>query len=104
MNKYKQEPKNLDKDEIVIFENQNIKLNVNMKDETVWLTHQQMAKLFDRDIATISKHIINAFKEEVEEKASNFLYLITKNHVFIAQSNPKEKIILADLVIKFLNQ
>ena len=31
------------KNEIVIFENQGVKLEVNMKDETVWLTQSQMA-------------------------------------------------------------
>ena len=57
------------KNEIILFENQNVKLEVNMKDETVWLTQAQMAELFGRDIKTISKHIINAFKEELDEKA-----------------------------------
>ena len=33
------------KNEIVIFENQNVKLEVNMKDETVWLNQMQMAEL-----------------------------------------------------------
>ncbi len=40
--------KNL-KNEIILFENQNVKLEVNMKDETVWLNSEQMAQLFDRD-------------------------------------------------------
>ena len=35
--------------EIVIFENQNIKLEVNMKDETVWLNLEQMTDLFKSD-------------------------------------------------------
>ena len=35
--------------EIILFENQNVKLEVNMKDETVWLTQEQMSKLFDKD-------------------------------------------------------
>ena len=35
--------------EIIIFENQNVKLEVNMKDETVWLSLEQIAQLFDRD-------------------------------------------------------
>ena len=39
--------------EIIIFENQNVKLEVNMKDETVWLTVEQMAELFGRDSTTI---------------------------------------------------
>lgn len=46
--------------EIKIFENQNVKLEVNMKDETVWLNAEQMAKLFGRDYKTIRKHINNA--------------------------------------------
>lgn len=54
--------------EIKIFENQNVKLEVNMKDETVWLTQEQMAKLFDRDRKTITRHIQNIYKEgELEE-------------------------------------
>lgn len=54
------------KNEIIIFEDQNVKLEVNMKDETVWLNTNQMAELFDRDFKTIRKHINNAFKEELE--------------------------------------
>ena len=54
------------KNEIILFENQNVKLEVNMKDETVWLNREQMAKLFDRDIKTIGKHINNALKEELD--------------------------------------
>ena len=49
------------KNEIIIFENQDVKLEVNMKDETVWLTQAQIAKLFDRDIGVISRHIIKMF-------------------------------------------
>ena len=54
------------KNEIILFENQNIKLEVNMKDETVWLNTEQMSKLFDRDYKTIRKHINNALKEELD--------------------------------------
>ena len=54
------------KNEIVLFENQNVKLEVNVKDETVWLNREQIAKLFDRDIKTIGKHINNALKEELD--------------------------------------
>ena len=54
------------KNEIIIFENQNLKLEVNMKDETVWLNREQMSILFDRDIKTIGKHINNALKEELD--------------------------------------
>ena len=54
------------KNEIILFENQDVKLEVNMKDETVWLNRQQISELFDRDIKTISKHINNALTEELD--------------------------------------
>ena len=62
------------KNEIIIFENQGVKLEVNMKDETVWLNANQIAELFDRDYKTIRKHINNAIKEELnsEEVVANF--------------------------------
>lgn len=52
------------KNEIILFENQNVKLEVNMKDETVWLSLEQLATLFDRDRTVIKRHINNIFKEE----------------------------------------
>ena len=55
------------KNEIILFENQGVKLEVNLKDETVWLNRQQLAELFDRDIKTIGKHINNALKEELKD-------------------------------------
>ncbi len=58
------------KNEIIIFENQNVKLEVSMKDETVWLTQAQIAKLFDRDVGVISRHIKNVFEEELDEKSN----------------------------------
>lgn len=59
------------KNEIILFENQGIKLEVNLKEETVWLTQAQMALLFDVKQSTLSEHISNIFKEgELEEKTS----------------------------------
>ena len=55
-----------EKNEIILFENQGVKLEVNLKDETVWLNRKQLSKLFERDIKTIGKHINNALKEELE--------------------------------------
>lgn len=52
------------KNEIIIFENQNVKLEVNMKDETVWLTQEQMGLLFGKSKSTINEHIKNIYKEE----------------------------------------
>ena len=37
------------KNEIILFEDGNVKLEVNMHDETVWLTQEQMIHLFGRD-------------------------------------------------------
>ena len=54
------------KNEIIIFENQNVKLEVNLKDDTVWLNAGQMAELFGRDAKTIRKHINNALQEECD--------------------------------------
>ncbi len=58
------------KNEIILFENQEVKLEVNLKDETVWLNRQQLAELFDRDIKTIGKHINNALNEELNDDNS----------------------------------
>ena len=40
-------------------------LDVKLENETVWLTREQMAMLFDRDYKTIAKHVNNALKEEL---------------------------------------
>ena len=52
------------KNEIILFENQDVLLEVNIKDETVWLTQAQMAKLFGKDRRTITRHIQNIYKDE----------------------------------------
>ena len=83
--------------EIILFENQNVKLKVNMKDETVWLSLDQMSKLFDRDKSVISRHVKNALSEELNDNTLASLTLL------IAESNPKEKEILVDLITNFLN-
>ena len=66
------------KNEIVIFENQNVKLEVNMKDETVWLNREQLSELFDRDIKTIGKHINNALKEELDSSTVTKIATVQK--------------------------
>lgn len=45
------------RNEIILFENQGVKLEVNLKDETVWLTQEQMSKLFEKAKSTINEHI-----------------------------------------------
>lgn len=62
----------MEESSILIYQNQegNIKLDVRLEEETVWLTQDQMAQLFDRDIKTIGKHVNNVFKEEELDKKS----------------------------------
>jgi hypothetical protein len=58
--------------EILIYKNSdgNIKIDVRLEDETVWLTQAQMGQLFGKDKRTISEHIGNIFKEgELDEKS-----------------------------------
>ncbi len=68
------------KNEIILFENQNVKLEVNMQDETVWLNTEQMAKLFERDYKTIRKHISNALKEELSNEVVVAKFANTTEH------------------------
>ena len=50
--------------EIVMYQpDETIRLEVRMGEETVWLTQQQMAELFDKDRTVISRHIRNIYKE-----------------------------------------
>ena len=58
------------KNEIVLFEDQDIKLEVNMKDETVWLSQQQMAELFDSSRTNIIEHINNIYSDGELDKIS----------------------------------
>ena len=52
------------KNEIILFENQGVKLEVNLKDETVWLTQKQMGELFGKAKSTINEHIKNIYAQE----------------------------------------
>lgn len=55
--------------EIVLYQpNEQFQLEVQLKDETVWLTQDQMSQLFDRDRTVIGRHIRNIFSEgELDE-------------------------------------
>ena len=66
--------------EITIFEEQNIRLEVNVKDETVWLNSNQIAKLFGRDVKTIRKHINNALGEELSDEVVVAKFASTTKH------------------------
>jgi hypothetical protein len=51
--------------EIIIYQTEDglTRINVNIQDETVWLSLEQMAELFQRDKSTISRHIKNIYTE-----------------------------------------
>lgn len=63
--------------EVIKFENGNVELEVNVspEEETVWLTQEQIAQLFDRDRSVVSKHIKNVFSEKELDEKSNVHFL-----------------------------
>ena len=70
--KYKKIGVNMN-NEIIKFVNDDLQLDVTVSpdNETVWLSANQMALLFDRDEKTIRKHINNTFKDQEVEKENN---------------------------------
>jgi len=73
--------------EILIYQNPqgDIKIDVRLEEETVWLTQVQMAQLFGKDKRTISEHIGNIFREgELEENVVVRKFRITTQHGAIA--------------------
>lgn len=59
--------------EILLYQSNNLteRIEVRLKDETVWLNRQQLSTLFGRDIKTIGKHINNVFSEgELQKNAT----------------------------------
>ena len=70
------------KGEVVIYQTEDglSKLEVNLQDETVWLTIDQMAELFQRDKSTISRHINKVFKEgELVREATVAFFATVQN-------------------------
>ena len=63
---------NVKRGEVVIYKAKSggIRLDVKLEKETVWLTQAQMARLFDKDVRTVSEHIQNVFKERELERIS----------------------------------
>ena len=56
--------------QIIVYEpNEQVRMEVKTDGETVWLTQDQMCRLFGRDQSVIARHIKNIFKEgELDEK------------------------------------
>lgn len=58
--------------EVVIYKAKDghVELNVNLAQDTVWLTQKQLSDLFDKNVRTISEHINNIFEEnELDEQS-----------------------------------
>lgn len=71
------------KGEVIIYQTEDglTKLNVQLENESVWLTQEQMTLLFDRDKSTISRHISNIFSEgELDEKKVVAFFATTSPH------------------------
>ena len=68
--------------ELILFETEDraVTLTVPVNQEMVWLSRNQMAELFDRDIKTIGKHINNALKEELDNQVVVPKFATTTEH------------------------
>ena len=55
---------------VAIYEAENGRIEVALAEETVWLSLQQLADLFERDKSNISRHIKNIFKNKELERGS----------------------------------
>lgn len=65
--------------EIVVYDNgAGVRIDVRTDGETVWLTQEQMCRLFGRDQSVIARHVGNAVREgEIDER--NFMQILHKN-------------------------
>ena len=69
--------------EIVLYDSPDgeLRIQVKLEDETVWLTQEQMATLFNKARSTITEHIANIFKEgELEKKVVCRNFRLTTQH------------------------
>lgn len=86
--------------EILLYQNQdgNIKIDVRLEEETVWLTQDQMAQLFGKGRSTITEHIGNVFKEgELDEKVVRRKFRHTTPHGAIAGRVQEKEVSLYNL-------
>ncbi|MEO0788234.1 MAG: RhuM family protein [Bacteroidota bacterium] len=88
--------------EIYQSEDEQIVLDVSFEQETVWLSQEQMAELFDRDRTVISRHIRNIFKdgELAEEVVSANIAHTTPHGAITGKTQQKtKKIYNLDVII-----
>ncbi|TDU40416.1 hypothetical protein BXY82_2464 [Gelidibacter sediminis] len=85
---------------ILLYQNQdgNIKIDVRLDEETVWLTQAQMQELFQKSKATISEHIKNVFEEgELNKEVAVREFRTTTSHGAIAGKTQESKVNLYNL-------
>lgn len=69
--------------EILLYQTEGLvaRIEVKVKEETVWLNRHQISSLFDRDVKTIGKHINNVFSEgELEKELVVAKFATTTQH------------------------
>ena len=91
------------KNEIVLFETEDreISLSVETDGKTVWLTRNQMAQLFERDVKTIGKHIKNALQEECDNSVvAKFATTATDGKKYLTEHSNLDMIISVGYRVK----
>ncbi len=85
--------------EIILYRpNDTISLEVRLENETVWLTQQQIAELFERDRTVIGRHIKNCFIEgELDPKVVCAKFAHTTQHGAIANKTQLKDLVLYNL-------
>lgn len=84
----------MQKGEVILYHpSETIKLEVRLENETVWLTQQQIADLFEKERSGITKHINNIFAEKELEEKSNVSFF------HIANSDKPVKYFSLDVII-----
>jgi polyhydroxyalkanoate synthesis regulator phasin len=82
-------------DNIVLYKNGEIELNISVGNETIWLTQKDIVEIFNKDQSVISRHINNILKDkEVDEKSN-----MQKMHIAFVNNlikNVKHNIVLID--------
>jgi len=90
----------MEENNIVIYQTQDglTSIDVKLENDTVWLSQQQMAMLFDKDRTVIGRHIRNVFEEgELEEKMVSAKFAHTTQHGAIKGKLQQQEITLYNL-------
>jgi prophage maintenance system killer protein len=91
----------LENKEIIMYKSKDGKLNidVNLKDETVWLNLNQISELFGRDKSVISRHINNIYKDEELNRNSTVAFFATVQNEGARQIKRDIEFFNLDLII-----